>query len=234
VADTDTFEYDVFLSHNRADKDWTRRLAARIERETWQGRTLKVFYDEWDIQPGDNIPIALEHALPKSRKIALVMSPDFFKSEWTESERAAATIFTPANRAKRLIPLLLRDTELPALVAPLKYIDFRDAARFEASFKQLLAFLREEPLPRGEGADDAGSPPHNPEIPRPPAIGFVARRDKDGHDLVQYVSDLLTNANAFVVLWGAGGIGKTALAAEIARQTSPPAPLLKGEGRAVV
>ena len=88
----DTFNYDVFLSHNRADKDWVRDLAARIERETWQGHPLKVFFDEWDIQPGDNIPIALEKALPKSRKIALVMSPDFFKSEWTESERAAATI----------------------------------------------------------------------------------------------------------------------------------------------
>jgi hypothetical protein len=50
VADTDTFEYDVFLSYNRADKDWTRMLAARIERGTWDGRALKVFFDEGEIQ----------------------------------------------------------------------------------------------------------------------------------------------------------------------------------------
>ena len=130
MANTADYEYDVFLSHNRADKDWTRALVTRIEREEWNGRPLKVFFDEWDIQPGDNIPIALEKALPKSRKIALVMSPDFFKSEWTESERAAATIFSPANRAKRLIPLYVRTCEtLPALVAPLNYIDFRQCRK---------------------------------------------------------------------------------------------------------
>ena len=30
-------EYDIFLSHNRADKDWVRALAARIEAES-EGR----------------------------------------------------------------------------------------------------------------------------------------------------------------------------------------------------
>ncbi len=218
MTDTPKYEYDVFLSHNRADKDWTRSLATRIERETWNGRTLKVFFDEWDMRPGDNVVIGLEQALEKSRKIALVMSPDFFKSEWVEAERTAAATFSPANRAKRTVPLYLRTCDqLPPFVAQLNYIDFRDTTQFEASFKRLLAFLRDEPMPRGGHDAPGGPPPRKPEIPRPPIVGFVARRNKEGKDIVALVSELLAKGDAFVALWGAGGIGKTTLAAEIAR-----------------
>ncbi len=223
VANTDTFEYDVFLSHNRADKEWTRMLAARIERETWNGHALKVFFDEWDIQPGDNIPITLEHALPKSRKIALVMSPEYFGSEWTEFERAMAAYVSPANRQKRVVPVLLRDCEIPALDAALKYIDFRDLARFEFAFAQLLAFLREEPLPRGDPSTSlrsAQDATHTAPIPRTPQYGFVARYDDQGNDLAARVSQLLRQDRA-VALVGSGGVGKTTLAAEIARAFLP-------------
>ncbi|MBI3914524.1 MAG: tetratricopeptide repeat protein [Chloroflexi bacterium] len=233
IASPPQFEYDVFLSHNRADKNWTRMLAARIEREKWNERALKVFFDEWDIQPGDNIPIALERALPTSRKIALVMSPDFFNSEWTESERAAATIFSPANRSKRMMPLLVRDCDIPSMLAPLKYIDFRDAAKFESAFKQLLAFLREEPLPRGDAGQPQGLPLQNiAPIPRAPQYGFVARYDDQGNNLVERVSDLLKQ-NRAVAMIGSGGVGKTTIAAEIARRV-PSSPTRRGAGGEVV
>ena len=57
-----------------------------------------------------------------------------------------------------------------------------------------------------------------PLIPKPPAVGFVARRDKDGHDIVELLKrGLSPESNLLVVLWGEGGIGKTTLAAEVAR-----------------
>ena len=46
-----TYEHDVFLSYNHVDHDWVHELAVRIESEQWDGRPLKVFFDEWDIQP---------------------------------------------------------------------------------------------------------------------------------------------------------------------------------------
>ena len=45
------FEYDVFLSHNSADKPKVRRLAQRLRKAG-----LTVWFDEWIIQPGDDIP----------------------------------------------------------------------------------------------------------------------------------------------------------------------------------
>jgi len=57
-----------------------------------------------------------------------------------------------------------------------------------------------------------------PKIPRPPVAGFVARRDSEGHDILSRLSEELSpGKDQLIVLWGAGGVGKTTLAAEAAR-----------------
>ncbi len=61
----------------------------------------------------------------------------------------------------------------------------------------------------------------SPDIPRPPITGFVARRDTEGHDIVERLrEELAPEKNQLIVLWGAGGVGKTTLAAETARLLS--------------
>jgi molybdate-binding protein len=44
------FKYDVFLSHNQADKPRVRRLAERL-----RTAGLRVWFDEWVLKPGDSI-----------------------------------------------------------------------------------------------------------------------------------------------------------------------------------
>lgn len=57
-----------------------------------------------------------------------------------------------------------------------------------------------------------------PQIPRPPAVGFVARRDTDGREiLVCLKEELAPEKNQLMALCGAGGVGKTTLAAESVR-----------------
>ncbi|MDQ5836453.1 MAG: TIR domain-containing protein, partial [Acidobacteriota bacterium] len=57
-------------------------------------------------------------------------------------------------------------------------------------------------------------------IPRPPVVGFIARRDKQGRDIVEHLSkELSPGTNQLVALWGPGGTGKTTLAAEVVRAT---------------
>ena len=57
-----------------------------------------------------------------------------------------------------------------------------------------------------------------PHIPRAPAVGFVARRDKDGREIVPRLKEELAPQKAnLIALWGEGGVGKTTLAAETAR-----------------
>lgn len=55
-------------------------------------------------------------------------------------------------------------------------------------------------------------------VPRPPVIGFVRRRDPRGRDIVERLKEeLKPGRGRLVALWGAGGIGKTILAAEAVR-----------------
>src|SRR5215212_2976107 len=56
-------------------------------------------------------------------------------------------------------------------------------------------------------------------IPRPPSFGFVARRDPQGRDIVARLrEELAPGRDQLVTLSGPGGIGKTTLAAQAARE----------------
>ena len=101
------FEYDVFLSHASADKPAVRELAARLKRDG-----LKVWLDEWIIQPGDSIPLAIEQGLESSRTLVLVISQAAFSSEWVRLERHTALFRDSTNQQRRFIPLRLDDCEI--------------------------------------------------------------------------------------------------------------------------
>jgi len=152
---------DVFLCHNAADKDWVRELGTRLEAEsidgTPDGRRIRVFFDEWDIERGENIVARLGQELASGAFVAVVMSPEFFASDWTRFEWTDVVARDPANKGGRLLPLRRRDLSrdgarrlaLPAPFNALRHFDFRSPARFEAEFQDLLRRIRNQPLPRG-------------------------------------------------------------------------------------
>ena len=144
-------EIDVFISYNRADETWTRELATRLEREKLNGevdsRTLNVFFAPWDIDAGENILNRINDGLSKARFVAIVMSPEFFNSDWTNLEWTHLVAADPVNRKRRIIPILYRSESLkdkteriepPAPFRVLNWIDFRNPHEFEAQFHKLV------------------------------------------------------------------------------------------------
>src|SRR5438445_6358740 len=140
---------DVFLCHTKADKDWTRLLGERIEAETIDGlatsRKWSVFFDEWDIDYGENILNRINAGLPHARYLLVVMSPEFFKSGWANLEWTDTVAEDPSGIKKKLVPVLLRDVSLdgmerlafPAPFKQLRHFDFRDQTKFEREFVKL-------------------------------------------------------------------------------------------------
>ena len=79
-----SFPYDVFLSHSAKDKAVVRPLAERLRKDG-----VKVWFDEWEIKPGDRIPAKIEEGLEHSRVLVLCMSAQAFGSDWAQLESTA-------------------------------------------------------------------------------------------------------------------------------------------------
>ncbi|MBX3022774.1 MAG: toll/interleukin-1 receptor domain-containing protein [Bdellovibrionales bacterium] len=158
---------DLFLCHSSTDKTWVRELAKKIEAEPFEGRKLRVFLDEWDIDAGDNLVWRLNDGLSKARFLAVVMSPEMITSDWCKLEVSSALVRDPINRSGRLIPILLRDKhkkrqarlEVPPVLSALNYLDFRNAKDFQTQYGRLIAKVKGERGRRGANARSSAAEP---------------------------------------------------------------------------
>jgi hypothetical protein len=133
---------DVFISYARSDAPWVRTLA-----ENLQNSGLQVFYDEWKIAPGDVLVHELDKGILKSRNGILIVSLVSLSRPWVQAEYAA--MMTRAVEGKqRLIPVLLKDAEMPPLLASRVWIDFRnaDGPDYLARVRELVRALNGERL----------------------------------------------------------------------------------------
>ena len=119
----DDFPYDVFLSHSAKDKAVVRPLAERLRADG-----VKVWFDEWVLQPGDSIEgnqsktAKIEEGLERSRVLVLCMSAHAFGSDWAQLE--SGTVRTgqrpfrdPLNKERRFLPLRLDDAPIKGSLA---------------------------------------------------------------------------------------------------------------------
>ena len=132
----DDFTYDVFLSYSSADKPTVRELVERL-----RGDGLRVWFDEWEIRPGDSIPAKIEAGLEHSRVLVLCMSAHAFGSDWAQLEAGTFRFRDPLNRDRRFIPLRLDDAPIKGSLAQFLYINWLPKNR-EQEYAKLLEACR--------------------------------------------------------------------------------------------
>lgn len=228
------FQYDVFLSHNRAQKDWTRELARRLRDDGFN-----VWFDEWVLprHAGRNWITELREGVEDSSKIALVWSPEFFRQQWPTFEATIGQLMDPVGWEDRLIPLLHTSTEIPKDWAFRQALDFTSAPmgtiEFEFHYHQLVHNLDNSRPYEGDferfkklkasKIDPNTIPPVRPlppgsrmtQAPNPLFVG----RENEMRDLQRMLtpgSGTLVGVHAAVI--GMGGVGKTQLAVEYAHR----------------
>ena len=136
MTDHAQFQFDVFLSHSSKDKAVVSAMAERLRKDG-----LRVWLDDWEIRPGDNIPAKIEEGLEHSRVLVLCMSANAFGSEWTQLEAGTFRFRDPLNKERRFIPLRLDDAPIKGSLAQFLYINWLLQER-EQEYAKLLEACR--------------------------------------------------------------------------------------------
>jgi len=132
----DDFKYDVFLSHSSKDKPVVRPVAERL-----RANGLRVWFDEWQIKPGDSIPAKIEDGLEHSRVLVLCMSAQAFGSDWAQLEAGTYRFRDPLNKQRRFIPLRLDEAPIKGSLSQFLHINWLLADR-EPAYARLLEACR--------------------------------------------------------------------------------------------
>jgi hypothetical protein len=147
------YEYEAFVSYNKADVKFAEKLVKRIEKECVNGQPIKVFFAEWDIEPGENILLKIEKAESSSHFIIPIMSPDWLKSDWTTLERVIPVHDDPAGLKARIIPIMRRSCEPPPSMRILRWLNFETDSNFEKESKKLIGRIQGKTLRETMGKD---------------------------------------------------------------------------------
>ncbi|NOT08024.1 MAG: TIR domain-containing protein [Gemmatimonadales bacterium] len=132
--------FDVFLSHSAKDKAVVRPLAERLRKDG-----VKVWFDEWVLKPGDNVPAKIEEGLERSRVLVLCMSANAFGSDWAQLEFGTFRFRDPLNKRRRFLPLRLDDVPIKGSVAQFHSINW-GLENDEQEYAKLVDACRPESL----------------------------------------------------------------------------------------
>jgi hypothetical protein len=186
----------VFLSHSSKDKPFVRELANELEKHG----DIRVWLDERDISPGQNIVTRIKEGL-KADFVLLILSPDSVESSWVEEEWTDAFWQQTNHRGTKLLPVLYRDCAIPSLLDNKKRFDLR--TNHPDGFRAIRTFLlTEKPAP----------PERINYLPVRPAL-FIGRQQE-----LLDLRERLRTSGALVHVAGIAGKGKTTLALEFAHR----------------
>src|ERR1044071_2136676 len=197
------FTFDVFISYSHADAGWVKTwLLPRLEKAG-----LRVCIDYRDFKLGVPALDNMTDAAVRSRRTLFVMTPNWTVSEFGQFEALVTQTIDPIGRKGRLIPLMLKDCDLPARLQIFTYADFRDLANWENELARVVKDVREPE----DDEQRASRPPALPPTlvhPYPLQANFTGRVP-EREELTAW---LAADERPVCALVAMGGMGKSALA----------------------
>lgn len=110
----------IFLSHNWKDKPIIERFDDALTRVF--GRE-SVFYDSWNIQPGDGIIDKMEGGLRSCKYFLFFVSVNSLSSSMVKLEWQNMLMRSAKNESIRFIPIRIDNSEMPILLTQAAWID---------------------------------------------------------------------------------------------------------------
>jgi hypothetical protein len=121
----------AFISYSHSDSEFTDRLSKSL-----MEKGQDVFYDKWDIQPGDSIVEKIfDVGLSECSAFLIVLSSNSIKSPWVKEELNTATL-RRIEKLTKVIPILIDSIDIPLSLRTLRWVDMR--TNFEDGVRQIL------------------------------------------------------------------------------------------------
>ena len=141
----DATSKDFFISYNSADKEWAEWIAWELEEAEYS-----TVIQAWDFQAGSDFIFDMNQAAQKAQHTIAVLSPNYFNAKYTQPEWTAAFVQDPTGEKGILLPVRVRECDLPGMWKPRIYIDL--VKLDEAAAREML-------LARIKGTLDGRSKP---------------------------------------------------------------------------
>jgi hypothetical protein len=135
-----TYRYDVFISYRwiSPDLEWVRNQLDPALRNAG----LRVCLDIRDFDPGKEKLLEMQRGALESRRTLSVIGPEYFQEgRLVEFESLMARRRDPAGRNSLLIPLIVRETEIPEWMRGLIPAIWTDPNEHQREWKRLLQVL---------------------------------------------------------------------------------------------
>lgn len=124
----------TFISHSSGDNKIAKKIANSLVE-----RGYAVWLDEWEIKVGDSIIDKMNKGIVESDFLMILLSQNSIKSDWVTVELNAAKMKEMSKKKVFILPVLLEDCEIPALISDKRYADLRTSYR--EGVKELLKVL---------------------------------------------------------------------------------------------
>jgi len=129
-------EYDLFVSYAADDREWVNSHLI----EALKSAGIR-YHSEDNFTPGAPLITEFERAVRNSRRTLLVLSPAFLVGNHNNFIQVLAQSYGVQTSAWPVIPLLLRDVELPLSLKMLASFDLRNPERWQAELGRLRELL---------------------------------------------------------------------------------------------
>lgn len=126
----------VFLSHCHSDKPIVRRIAKDLQKYG-----AVVWIDEAEINVGDSLIQKIREGIDKMEYLAVFLSPESLQSEWVKREVDVAMNQEIEGRRIKVLPILIKNCEIPEFLRGKFFADFRDPAKYDQGLELILKRL---------------------------------------------------------------------------------------------
>jgi TIR domain len=138
---TPGFKYDLFVSYSHRDTEQVLEIIRQLQS---MRPNLRIFLDREELNTGMAWQQELYDALDDCDKVVAVYSPGYISSKVCKEEFNIAIFRHRDSEEGVLIPIFLRDADLPTYMKLIQFIDFRDTDNkgYSAACEKLLSSLR--------------------------------------------------------------------------------------------